>query len=289
MPSKADIWMPLYIGDYLADTSHLDAERHGCYLLWMMHYWRKGPLTSNLSDLVSIGRLRGNNASSIAQALLEEFFSMNGDGLWHQKRQDVERAKWQGKRADAVEKAKKAAAGRWGNASSNASSNAPAMLELCPLPLPSPLPSPLSLSPKTKTSPKAQLETLYKLYPRHIGKAAAFKSIDKALKLKTFDELLLAVRAYVRKVTLETTEEQFIPHPATWFNQGRYEDDMTPHPRQNGNGGHYAGKGESTIQALRECLAENPDGIGADGDSAGNEARQGNALTLFAPARNRAH
>jgi uncharacterized protein YdaU (DUF1376 family) len=114
---KADIWMPLYIGDYLADTSHLDAERHGCYLLWMMHYWRKGPLQNNVPDLVSIGHLRGLDASSIAQALLDEFFKLLDDGLWHQARQDKEREKWQEKRAKAIEKASLAANTRWSNCS----------------------------------------------------------------------------------------------------------------------------------------------------------------------------
>ena len=135
MPSeKTDIWMPLYIGDYLADTSHLDAERHGCYLLWMFHYWRKGPLTANLDDLISIGRLRSENASSIAQALLGEFFTLAEDSRWHQKRQDAEREKWQQKKLSAVEKAKKAAAGRWHDASSMSG----ALLEPCPLPSPLP-------------------------------------------------------------------------------------------------------------------------------------------------------
>jgi len=113
---KTDIWMPLYIGDYLSDTSHLDASRHGCYLLWMMHYWKKGPLPDDLEDLVGIGKLRGPDACSIAQALLEEFFFQNGDGRWHQKRIDAEKMLWSEKQRKAKERAEKAAKSRWDDA-----------------------------------------------------------------------------------------------------------------------------------------------------------------------------
>ena len=76
----------------------------------------------------------------------------------------------------------------------------------------------------------APVETLYGLYPRHVGKIAAFKAISKALKRKPFEELLLAVQAYSRKVARERTDERFIPYPATWFNAGRYDDEELESP-----------------------------------------------------------
>ncbi len=119
MSSKRDIWVPIYIADFIADTAHLDAARSGCYLLWIMHYWRRGPLSGNLEDLAAIGRLRGNDAPSIAQAMLDEFFTVGSDGLWHQKRLDLIIIEFQRKSLSNKEKASKAARERWKNHKSN--------------------------------------------------------------------------------------------------------------------------------------------------------------------------
>jgi uncharacterized protein YdaU (DUF1376 family) len=297
MANKTDIWMPLYIGDYLADTAHLDAERHGCYLLWMMHYWRKGPLPDNIEDLVSIGKLRSSNAPSIAQALLREFFTKNGDGTWHQKRQDAERDKWQQKKLSAIEKASRAAKARWEDAPSNAPSMPQAMLERCPSPLPSPLP--LSTpKPKKQSSPSAQVLTLYKAYPRHTAPEAAYVKIQKALNSRTFDELLLAVQAFKRKISREGTDPQYIPHPATWFNQGRYDDEEFKPDYEvkangqiangNGHGNGFLSKSErgqrAYEQVIAEILAEGDGSPEERSDLAGRGNGSGSVAGLFAAA-----
>jgi uncharacterized protein YdaU (DUF1376 family) len=140
MSAKTDIWMPLYIGDYLSNTTHLTTEQSGAYLHLLMHYWKNGPLPNDDRILAQITRLP-MDAWSIAQALLKSFFFLGEDGKLHQKRIDTEIEGWKAKKLKAKEKAEKGARAKWGknapsNAPSNASSTPQAMLNRCPSPSP---------------------------------------------------------------------------------------------------------------------------------------------------------
>jgi len=81
-------------------------------------------------------------------------------------------------------------------------------------------------SPSDPNSKESLALALYKSYPRKVGKNAALKAILKAMKDHSFDHLLERVAKYA-ECTRSWPEDQlrFIPHPATWFNGGRYEDD----------------------------------------------------------------
>lgn len=69
---------------------------------------------------------------------------------------------------------------------------------------------------------------IYALFPRHIGKEAALKAIAKAIAKAGVEKLVIAVNRYKFCTDRWKKEDrQYIPHPATWFNEGRYDDDQS--------------------------------------------------------------
>lgn len=145
---KYDVWMPLYIGDYLADTQRLSTEQHGAYLLLLMDYWRHGAPPDDDAVLARIVGLTPT-AWRKMKPVIAGFFQPEGGKFVHPRveREMVKAAEHQARRSD---KAKKAADARWhqegpeGDAPSNAPSipeqPAKAMLGACPLPSPSSVP-----------------------------------------------------------------------------------------------------------------------------------------------------
>jgi uncharacterized protein YdaU (DUF1376 family) len=115
--SAADFWMPVYIGDYLADTMHLTTEQHGAYLLLIFHLWRRATLPDDNTVLAKITGLDASSWSS-ARPVLAEFFKIQ-DGQWRHGRVERERIRVAAKQETNVKKAKSAASKRWRNASAS--------------------------------------------------------------------------------------------------------------------------------------------------------------------------
>lgn len=66
-------WMPLYVGDYLADTQHLTTTQHGAYLLLIMHYWQHGGLPNSSDTIAGISRLKPDQWRSNCKAIAALF------------------------------------------------------------------------------------------------------------------------------------------------------------------------------------------------------------------------
>lgn len=192
MSERPDVFMPLFIGDYLAGTSRLTTELHGAYLLLIMDYWMNGAPPDNDQVLAAITKM-SVDAWSIARASLEHFFSIE-NGCWKHKRIEQELSTAIIKKAESKAKAEKAAAARWAKDKNNAPSNAPstpqALLEECPSPSPSP--SPIETNTKSLADARALAETAEK---QSQAKPKKIKiSIDEFLKTNDLKKILESIR-----------------------------------------------------------------------------------------------
>lgn len=75
-----------------------------------------------------------------------------------------------------------------------------------------------------KNNPITAFDKFWEVYPKKVGKEAARKAFAK---VKVPLETLIAAIEKQKKSKQWTKEKgQYIPHPATWLNQGRWEDEL---------------------------------------------------------------
>lgn len=132
--------------------------------------------------------------------------------------------------------AKDAAHARW-NAPSNALRNAPGMRSASVTHSVEHASSNADVMPRKRererdknssSAPASQapeFDQFWAEYPRKIGKQAALKAYKAALKLTTPEKILTGVRSLAKGVA--GADQKFTPHPATWLNQGRWDDEAT--------------------------------------------------------------
>jgi len=163
---KTDGWMPLYVGDYLADTQRLTTEQHGAYLLLIMDYWRNGPPDADDETLATITKLPVSQWRKHAPKILRLFRIQDGK-LWH-KRIEAERQRAGEVSDKRSEAGKRGAAKKWGksngepmaNDMANDMANASQTASQNDAPSPSPSPSPCSSTePSGSVSNRARLDT----------------------------------------------------------------------------------------------------------------------------------
>lgn len=78
-------------------------------------------------------------------------------------------------------------------------------------------------------------DVFWQAYPKKVGKLAAKKAFDKAnVPVET---LLDALERQKCGEQWQKNNGQFIPNPATWLNQGRWEDEQPIHAQKGGGQG----------------------------------------------------
>lgn len=228
--------MQLYVSDYLGDTRHLTTEQHGAYLLLLMTMWRsEGVLPSDDVKLARIAGLTVSRWKKIADDVLAFFTVCEGGITQGRLAAELTIADEKSEKRSQAGKA----GGRAKSLKDKKAGVASAMRSPCHSPEPEPLveanASPNISRIEAKTDPtRAQIASgflaFWSAYPRHVGKDAAAKAFAKAMaRIKDADPLSVILSGIERALS-GWDDPQFIPHPATWLNQGRWEDDA-PAPR----------------------------------------------------------
>lgn len=107
---SAPPYMKLYIAEYLAETTHLDATAHGAYMLLIMAMWRTGgKLPRDEDKLARVAQCTADQWAAVRADVLA-FFRISG-GIIRHKRVSEELAKYDAV-VDGAKRAGKASAGK---------------------------------------------------------------------------------------------------------------------------------------------------------------------------------
>ncbi len=80
---------------------------------------------------------------------------------------------------------------------------------------------------RSKTSAENGFESFWEVYPRKVGKKATLKAWERLRPSKELQERIINAVEQQKKSEQWTTENgRYIPNPATWINQGRWDDEL---------------------------------------------------------------
>ena len=204
---KVDIFMPIFIGDYLKDTTFLTTEQHGAYLLMLFACWQHGAIPNN--DRV-ICRTTGltQQAWDDAKSVILPYFKII-DGKLRHSRIDRELEAAKQKKANFSERGKKGNDVRWkSNKESNkesfkdATRNPLATKEGIPNLSPSPSPSPSHIKPFIKPKFCERHEKL-------ISEILSANEYSNKFRRNGFDNVILE---FVNNTEILNNHARFIKH-----------------------------------------------------------------------------
>lgn len=89
-------------------------------------------------------------------------------------------------------------------------------------------------------------QDFWERYPRKIGKGNARKAFQSAIKKVDLSKILNSVDDFA--LLADSREQKFIPHPATWLNQERWDDEI-----------HNEDKKQTTTDYLNNLFSEPKD------------------------------
>jgi uncharacterized protein YdaU (DUF1376 family) len=223
-------FMPLYVDDFIGGTMSFANDELGAYLMLLIYQWNNEAIEN---DNEAIERISKTKIERLKRVLNK--FELTEKGLVNKKCAEIrlERERYINGKSSA---GRLGADKRWHN---HGNAMAKPLDMLCnPSPSPSPYPIPTTPIPtkiKKSISSSADdgcsidknFEMFWSAYPKKIGKQAAYKSWKKAKSKPAVDKIIEAVNQQKKTEQWQKDNGQFIPHPQTWINQGRWDDSVS--------------------------------------------------------------
>jgi len=207
------------IGDYKSHTEHLSEMEDLTYrrlLDW--YYLHESPIPLDLSETARQIRMRSH--SDCIALVLQEYFERTENG-WIHHRANKEIAKADDKSHKASESAK----ARWKK--KNDANALPTQSESNATHNTLPITQDTKHKEKQPTALSVRFEEFWKAYPKKVGKDAAKKAFEKRKPDQAMvDAMLNAIHFQKASDAWQKDGGQFIPNPATWLNQGRWQDEI---------------------------------------------------------------
>ena len=216
--------MLFYTKDFLTGVALLKMKERGQYITLICLQQQLGHMTLQQMEQ-AVGK--------ISQDLLAKYVQ-DEDGKYYNVRADIEI----GKRQAHCENQKKNIEKRWGK-----KANADTVVDTKPIPdeyhgtyhgITTVIPLANASNKQddidqVKTGAQEerdkQFDAFWSVYPRKVGKGAARKAFDKIPK-SAWPKLVPAVEQQKQSTQWRRDGGQYVPHPATWLNQGRWEDEV---------------------------------------------------------------
>lgn len=115
--------------------------------------------------------------------------------------------------------------------------------------------TPPAASPRVgKSASPDRFDEFWNIYPRREAKAAARKAWTSAIKRGDTDKILAAAASYRDDPRRQRADPKFTPHPATWLNQDRWDDEPLAAyvPHQTGGNDSHLSAAMARAQAAEE-------------------------------------
>lgn len=212
-----------HIGDYDADTAHLSwLEDMAFTRLLRLYYRKERPIAADLAEACRLVRASTKEQRAAVESVLREFFKLESDG-WHQKRCDVDVARYQ-KKAEHNREVGKLGGRPRKNVTQEEPANNPVGLIREPTKNPpqSPVPSPQETPPTPKGVDDGPdgFKAFWEAWPKSERKGARGKCLELWAKEKhehRSAEIVSHVEAMAGSVGWTKQNREFVPAPIVYL------------------------------------------------------------------------